>query len=86
MLGKRIREARERKGLKQVDLAKLTGLANSTICDIEKDRIKPSIDSLAKIAEAMELPISYFIPSRYENNVRRFPNDHTARLDATGTE
>ncbi|MDK2824543.1 MAG: hypothetical protein PWP71_2461 [Clostridia bacterium] len=71
MIGEKIRQAREAKGLKQTELARMAELANSTICDIEKGRLEPSLKSLNKISKALELTITFFISNDYENNVKK---------------
>ena len=50
-----IRERREELGISQKDLAKLCGIAQSTLCDIEQGRIKPSINTAIKIAEVLKI-------------------------------
>ncbi|MEV2909172.1 helix-turn-helix domain-containing protein [Paenibacillus larvae] len=50
----------EQKGMTKYKLAKESGLPQSTITSIMSGRIKnPSLDSLMKIANALEVPISY---------------------------
>ncbi|MCL6635256.1 MAG: helix-turn-helix domain-containing protein [Peptococcaceae bacterium] len=73
-IGKRIREARKKAGLTQAALGKKSGLATSTICDIEKGRIKPSLDSLERIAAALGAAPSFFLSAAYENNVTTGPD------------
>lgn len=57
---KKLRDFRIAKGLSQRKLAKLAGVHTSTIHYIEKPnyRFKPRV--LHKIAEALEMPESYF--------------------------
>lgn len=69
VIGKRIREARKTLGLTQAALGKKSGLATSTICDIEKGRSKPSLDSLERIATALGVTPSFFLSVNYVNNV-----------------
>jgi putative transcriptional regulator len=49
----RIREVRKKKGLKQVDLARIVGVFQSEISEIECGRRKPSIYLAKKIAKAL---------------------------------
>lgn len=60
MIGKRIADIRKQKHLSQTIIAKKANIANSTLCDIEKGRINPSIKTLEKIAEALEVPVGKF--------------------------
>ena len=69
MIGAKIRFLRKQKNLKQVQLAEKAGLACSTLCDIEKGRLSPSIKSLEKIAEALEMPVAkFFLDSDFVGN------------------
>lgn len=57
-IAQRIREARERQELRQEDLAKMTGIARPNIVRIEQGRHVPSLATLRKIANALQLEIS----------------------------
>jgi transcriptional regulator with XRE-family HTH domain len=59
-LGKRIQELRESKGFSQVDLAgKMLGKFDTTnISRIESGRTNPTIFTLFRIAEALEVPLN----------------------------
>lgn len=59
-LGKRIREFRKQKNLKIVDIANKTGLTVSMISQVERAIISPSIETLKKIGNAMDMPVGYF--------------------------
>jgi transcriptional regulator with XRE-family HTH domain len=58
-LGTRIRTQRIRHNMKILDLAEATGLTSSTISQVERALISPSIATLKKICDAMAIPISY---------------------------
>lgn len=49
MIGARIRDYRQRKGLKVADFAKLIGISQGSLSDIENGKTKPSADTLASI-------------------------------------
>lgn len=57
-LGEHIRKLRNEKKMKIIDLAEKTQLSSSMISQVERDLIFPSIDSLKKIGDALETPIS----------------------------
>ncbi len=59
-LGNKIRKTRIEKGLKIVEVAEKTGLTSSTISQVEREIISPSIDTLKKIGNVLGVPISYF--------------------------
>jgi transcriptional regulator with XRE-family HTH domain/mannose-6-phosphate isomerase-like protein (cupin superfamily) len=58
-LGSRIREQRIKHNLKIAGLARLTGLTSSTISQVERALIAPSIATLKKICNAMHIPIGF---------------------------
>lgn len=60
LLGKRIRELRKGKKYRLLDLAKETGLTSSMISQVENASISPSIETLKKIGNALDVPVSYF--------------------------
>jgi transcriptional regulator with XRE-family HTH domain len=61
-LGKGIRECRLSKGMTLKKLAELTELSVSYLSQLERESISPSLRSLAKIAQALNIPIvSFFL-------------------------
>ncbi len=62
-LGKRLRALRETKKLKIVDVAGITGLTSSFISQVERALVSPSIDTLKKIGDALDTPLSYLFAS-----------------------
>ena len=60
-IGSRIKAARESKKLTQEELAELTGLTNNYISNIERTRSKPSIETLVKICNALEVTPDYIL-------------------------
>ncbi|MCQ1531500.1 helix-turn-helix domain-containing protein [Lutispora saccharofermentans] len=61
MLGRNIREERKNKGLTLNDVARITGFTPSYLSQIERNIIDPSLSSLRKIAQALEVPIYIFL-------------------------
>ena len=62
MIGNKIKEIREEKGISQYRLAQLTGINRSTINRYENGLIqKISFDNLLKICEALEIDIKNII-------------------------
>lgn len=60
-IGEKIREIRVKKGINQVKLAKLAGISNTFLSDIEVGRTTPSIKTLLKLAKALEEDASVFL-------------------------
>ncbi|MDR1901830.1 MAG: helix-turn-helix domain-containing protein, partial [Treponema sp.] len=58
-LGARIRAQRIKHNLKITELADQTGLTSSTISQVERALISPSIATLKKLCDAINIPISY---------------------------
>lgn len=62
-VGQKIKHSRESMGMSQGKLAKLSGLAQSSISYIESGNKKPNIETIAMLAKALDLPVSYLIDS-----------------------
>lgn len=57
-IGKRIKELRNRKGLRQSDLARKTGILRANIARIESGKHDPSLETLERISSAMGIPVA----------------------------
>ncbi|MDD2458680.1 MAG: cupin domain-containing protein [Eubacteriales bacterium] len=66
VLGGRIRELRLARNYRILDLAHMTGLTSSMISQVERGGISPSIDTLKKIANALEVSVGYFFEDEAE--------------------
>lgn len=60
-IGNKIKSERRKKSLKQKELAELAGISNTYLCDIEKGRSNPSIETLKTIAVALQTEVSKLI-------------------------
>ncbi|RME45380.1 MAG: helix-turn-helix domain-containing protein [Chloroflexi bacterium] len=60
-LGERIKVRRTELGLSLRELAAQTNLTASFLSQIERDLTSPSLDSLRRISQALEVPIFYFL-------------------------
>lgn len=65
-VGAEIRELRERKSLSIRALARASGLSANAISMIERGRTSPSVSTLYKIADALNIPITDFFHSEPE--------------------
>lgn len=63
-LGQRIKDARERAGLEQVDCAKALSISQSALSRHETGRIDTSVWQLACIAEICKTDVKKLIPPR----------------------
>jgi transcriptional regulator with XRE-family HTH domain len=59
-IGTAIRSYRLQKGLSQGDIEKKTGLLRCYLSRVENGHTIPSLDTLSKIARALDLPITQF--------------------------
>lgn len=69
MLGDRIREARIARGITQVELAKLTGLAKSTIAGYEINNSEPDIARLQRLCDVLKVDANYLLQDEIVANV-----------------
>lgn len=59
-VGSRLRELRQERGKSMRALARMSGLSTNALSMIERGRTSPSVSTLYKIAEALEIPITAF--------------------------
>ncbi len=73
-IGETIRNFRLQKGMSQGDIEKRTGLLRCYLSRVENGHTIPSLDTLAKIAGAMELPLAqFFADGSAENGAKNLP-------------
>jgi transcriptional regulator with XRE-family HTH domain len=77
-VGERIREVRKSKRIRQKVLARMVGISPGALTNFEKGRRRISLDWLQKIAEALDTPVSYFLPDEKDRN-RATPGDPRER-------
>jgi len=73
MLSTRIREIRIAKRISQVELARTLGVTKQSISNWENDNIQPSVDMLARLADALSVSADYLLG-----------RDDKRHLDVTG--
>jgi len=79
-IGETIRSYRLQKGMSQGDIEKRTGLLRCYLSRVENGHTIPSLDTLAKIAGAMELPLAQF----FADNAH--PNGHPGKAPQLSDE
>jgi transcriptional regulator with XRE-family HTH domain len=77
-VGERIREVRKSKRIRQKVLARMVGISPGALTNFEKGRRRISLDWLQKIAEALDTPVSYFLPDEKDRS-RATPGDPRER-------
>jgi transcriptional regulator with XRE-family HTH domain len=81
IIGDRLREMREEKKLSQGDIEKRTGLLRCYISRVENGHTVPAIETLEKLARALEIPLYQLFyegeePPKLPNHLKRnSPND-----------
>lgn len=58
MIGTNIRRYRKIKGFNLRDLSEKSGVGKTTISELENNKSNPSIETLGKIAKALDVPVS----------------------------
>ena len=59
-VGKRLKSIRLMRGISQRELAKISGVTNSMISQIEQNQVNPSVGSLKKILDAIPISMGEF--------------------------
>jgi len=73
-IGETIRNYRLQKGMSQGDIEKRTGLLRCYLSRVENGHTIPSLDTLAKIATAMDVPLGQFFNDHHSNgNAKNLP-------------
>jgi transcriptional regulator with XRE-family HTH domain len=73
-IGEVIRSYRNDRGLSQGDIERRTGLLRCYLSRVENGHTVPSLETLAKIAEAMEITLADFFPggdSQFDRDSKR---------------
>jgi HTH-type transcriptional regulator, competence development regulator len=63
-VGDRVRDARVKAGLSQSQLARLCGMVQSRIAEIEAGESDPRLSTVRRVAEALSIPISDLLPPK----------------------
>ena len=89
IIGERLRSLREERQLSQVDVEKRTGLVQCYISRVENGHTVPAVETLKKIARALEIPLYELFydgeePPKLPNLLKRKPSDNA--WGSTGKE
>lgn len=62
----------ETKGYSQRELAEMAGISHTMLNDIVRERVNPSLKTLQKIADALDVKVSQiFLQAEYGQSVKR---------------
>lgn len=67
-LGMRLRSARERKKISQVEVFKKTGINNKTLSRYENDGTEPDSDSLRRLSDLYEVTVDWLVTGKEKEN------------------
>lgn len=67
MYGHRIAEMREEKGWTQEELSAAIGISRASLSHYEKDRRKPNLETLMRLADIFHVSIDHIIGRRNHN-------------------
>ncbi len=74
-IGEVIRSYRGQRGLSQGDIERRTGLLRCYLSRVENGHTVPSLETLAKIAEAMEIALADFFPGAAQKMLGELSED-----------
>jgi len=84
LVGKRIREFRNRKGLSLRALAELSNLSINAISLIERGDNSPTVSSLHSLATALGVPITAFFEQEKQGKVIHLKKNHRPTSETAG--
>jgi len=61
LVGQQVRRRRRDRGLTLASVAELTGLNIGYLSQVENDKASPSLETLAALADALDVPIAWFL-------------------------
>ena len=82
MLGQRLRDLRHERRLSLKQLAELTGVSIALLSQVERSHIDPSLDTLRRIAKALDIPLFSLFAQPTDNVVAVVPKDRRPHLIA----
>lgn len=67
--GKKLREAREAKGVSQSELWRLLETNHSIIAKYERDEVKPTIDAIKRLAAVLYTSVGFLVDESGESDI-----------------
>jgi Zn-dependent peptidase ImmA (M78 family)/transcriptional regulator with XRE-family HTH domain len=83
-IGQRLREAREARGINAISLAEMLGITRQAVSLYENNNASPQPEMMQKIADTLNLPISFFLKPIQESPVNN-PIFYRSMSSATKT-
>lgn len=66
-----IKKSRVQKGLSQIELSLRSGLSQSFLANLEKGKKQPSVCTIIKIADALEMNVQDFFPQTIKQETKQ---------------
>lgn len=85
-IGKKLKEAKEARGLNGTSLAELVGVSRQSISKYEKGDQSPNPEVLQRLSDVLQVPINYFISPRMRSVDKTSPIFYRSMSAATLTE
>lgn len=74
-----LRTVRKQEGLSQLRLSEMAGLSSSIVGDIETGRRNPTLTTIGKLAEALDVPVHQLFYDTHAGYPEKAYSDKTAR-------
>jgi transcriptional regulator with XRE-family HTH domain len=71
-VGRRLKEIRERKGVSQREVARLSGQSAGTVSAIELGKVSPSVETLKQLCDCLDISLADFFSSDQTNPTSAF--------------
>jgi transcriptional regulator with XRE-family HTH domain len=85
VIGERLKQLREEKGMSQGDIETKTGLLRCYISRVENGHTVPSIETLEKMANSMEIPLYQLFGGKDLPGVKSISGSRAKREDAVAS-
>lgn len=72
--GKKLREARDAKGISQSELARLLNTNHSIIGKYERDEVKPTVDVVRRLADNLDTTVGFLLGESEDMNLLKDPS------------
>ncbi len=84
LLGSRLRDLRQERGLTQRALARLAGVSPNAVSLIERDEISPSVATLQRFATALNVKMSYFFENTTSARILHVSSNRRPAIHGAG--
>jgi len=72
--GRKLREARDTKGLSQSELARMLSTNHSIIGKYERDEVKPTVDVVKRLADNLDTTVGFLLGESEDLNILKDPS------------